>query len=305
MGYLNLEQLKKYENWVNNSAEDILISVKNVGGWINVFPKELPLWAHRVRNYFNQEPIYLTRLDNGIAKKLLAKINSDLDALQNARRVKVAKKVFSSYQKIKELPDPPSGTPDVSSTFVEIDELAEDNALYRYVYEDHVSNIWYQMDAGGSIYHFGDDPGWATGEAIYYSRLEGQEGTPIFKLVSADGTGGSMETIIKNEFNRQAGILKVGRWSIEEVGVMKYVSDLIETNAWHQGSYNYSETVIMGIGNHEKRDVETHKRYASIGAKVYVNPSNRHEVLAARKFPEKANGESNPLANQLSLKDIF
>jgi hypothetical protein len=225
MGYLNLDELKKYENWVNKSADEILASVKNVGGWIKVFPDELPLWAHRVRNYFNQEPVTLTRLETKLAKNLLAKINSDLDAFQRDRRELWLKEV---------------GKGGVVAAMYK--EIPEDKALYRYVYDDHFSNIWYQMDAGGTIYHFGDTPDHPIFEAAYYSKWKGQELTPVFKLVSPDGTGGSMETIIKNKFNRRDGVLIIGRWSIEEIGVTKSVSDLIETNSWYQGSYNYSET---------------------------------------------------------------
>ena len=54
--------LRDYGYWRSKSAEEILAAVKNVpGGWAGVFPDGVPLWAHRVRNFFNHEPISLMR----------------------------------------------------------------------------------------------------------------------------------------------------------------------------------------------------------------------------------------------------
>ena len=67
---------------------------------------------------------------------------------------------------------------------------------------------------------------------------------------------------------------------------------------WHQGSYNYSETVIVGRAAHEKRDVQPHKKYPYRG--IYVNPQDRFSSLALRRFPEYGDvNERNPLAKQV------
>jgi hypothetical protein len=284
---MDLKALQDYTNWVGRTSEEVLYSVKTEGGWAKVFPGKLPKWAHRVRNYFNVEPMHLTRLNKDLTRKHMAKISSDLDTLQRAS----VRKGWKSMG-FRGLPEAPPGTPDPSF----FDRVAEDNALYRYVYEDELGNIWYQMDSGGTIYHYGGDPWWPTGEGIY-KYLDGQADTPVFKLVAPDDTGGSMETIIKNIQNRWAGIRMTGRWSIEEPGKTKHVAGLIITNSWHQGSYNYSETVIRGIAAHRKRDVSPHEKYTNKG--IYVNPPDRFMHTSERLFPEKADGENEPLASQI------
>jgi hypothetical protein len=296
---MDLKELRKYANWLSHTPADVIKSVKNVGGWTVVFPNSLPLWAHRVRNYFNEEPISLTRLDAVSTRKHLAGIEAGLDTLDDHKYRKWLKEhpMFGQLPDVKKLPDPPPHTPEGGI----LDNIAEDNALSGEVYSDHVSKIWYQMAAGGTIYHWGSDPVWSGFEAVR-QNVRGQAITPIFKLVSPDGTGGSHETIIENLRTETIRVLgktfKIGRISIGAVNKSHPVSNLVNTNVWHQGSYNYSETTVVGLLNHERRDVDTHKKHASI-SNVYVNPPNRFLTLAQRAFPEKAPGEQVPLADQI------
>lgn len=132
-----------------------------------------------------------------------------------------------------------------------------------------------------SIYHYEGEVN-TTKKIIGF--LTGQEHTPVFKLVSPDGSGGSREVCIHNwQINRErwnpvtrgtAGIGKTDQW----VNIRtKVVLDSV-----YAGSYNYSETIVMGSSNHEHRDVKPHKESPNF----YVNPSMFSQINS-RRFPEK------------------
>jgi hypothetical protein len=264
---MDLSTVRDYKSWVGKSAEEILAAAKQVGGRAAVFPDRLPHWAHRVRNFFNEEPRSLTRFDAHVSHEYLAMIHVGLDALGSRS---------------------------------DIDEIAEKRGLSGDVYKDESGHTWYQMSPGATIYHWGKEPIWPFFEAI---KQHGKQAIiPIFKLVSPDSTGGSSETIIKNPQNQLVRVMsfsaKLGRRSIGEVRKKETVIHLIVRDEWHQGSYNYSETVIMGLAAHEKHDVRPHKKYPYPG--VYVNPQDRFLPLALRRFPEYgAANERNPLAKQV------
>jgi len=251
---MNEIKLKDYNYWVGTSAEEILNAVRNVGGWTNIFPNKIPLWAHRIRNFFNREPKSLERLDAKRSAKLL----------------------MQSYAKL------PLNS--VGDYIPEVYALSDD------VYKDAQNWVWYQMNEGGTIYHWGSDPLWAPPESLY-QEVKGKLGipAPVFKLIAPDGTGGSRETLLRNMHNRFT--------VVKEIDFLAYVGHLTITDYWNQGSYNYSETIRAGYSGHEKRDVDPHKKYKF--PNVYVNPTDRFSPLSQRIFPEKALGESTPLANQL------
>ena len=58
---MNLDEIRKYSEWIGKKPSDILSEAKRLGGWTTVFPGGLPIFAHQVRNYFNVEPSTLTR----------------------------------------------------------------------------------------------------------------------------------------------------------------------------------------------------------------------------------------------------
>src|SRR5256885_16265479 len=67
MGLLYLSELQDSREWVNQNAEDILKSVQKIdGGWGTIFPKGVPMWLHKVRNYFNVEPKTLRLVDRSV-----------------------------------------------------------------------------------------------------------------------------------------------------------------------------------------------------------------------------------------------
>ena len=290
--------LGDYKNWLKVTAADVLSDVKKAGGWAEVFPDGLPLWAHRVRNYFNQEPVLLTRLDGDTSREMLHQVNRNLSKMVRERNIAALKAhpVFRNLPEVRSLPDPPPGTKPYAMT----DDIGETFALSDYVYKDEHKRIWFQMSPGATIYHWGREPIAPAVEA--FLQVGAQATVPVFKLVSPDGTGGSRETIIKNPPVRRLKLpmgqsIPAGTLAIGEVNKPQYVAHLIVVDAWHQGSYNYSETVEVGLRAHELRDVKTHKKYPYPG--VYVNPENRFSALEARRFPEKGDtNERNPLANQ-------
>jgi hypothetical protein len=59
------EKLRDYRNWYDLNAEQVLTAVQRTkGGWKTVFPKGIPCWASRLRNYFNITPHFLMRYDS-------------------------------------------------------------------------------------------------------------------------------------------------------------------------------------------------------------------------------------------------
>lgn len=252
---MDLKALQDYNNWIGKSPKEIIEAVKQVGGWVNIFPDKLPLWAHRIRNYFNREPRSLERLDATRTKALMKRSEYGLPV----------KSSVSGY-------------------------FAEKYALTGDVYKDAQGWVWYQMNEGGTIYHWGSHPRVAPVESIY-QEIKEKIGipAPVFKLVTPDGTGGSRETIMRNP-NKWFTVVKKEKF-------LAYVAHLVITDYWNQGSYNYSETVKAGYSAHKLRDVEPHEKYPF--PNVYVNPDDRFSSIAARVFPEKAAGEPTPLAQQI------
>jgi hypothetical protein len=254
---MNLEKLKDYNYWVGQSPKEILNAVRQIkGGWEVVFPNKLPLWAHRVRNFFNREPKSFLRLEESQGKVFIRRIE--------AKR-------------------PPK-------------QIPEKYALSDDVYKDAQNWVWYQMNEGGGIYHWGADPLFPRVEAaVQELKTWLRKPPPIFKFIAPDGTGGSRETILRNPHNLYTVVKKNN--------FLAYVANLIVTDDWEQGSYNYSETIVAGYDAHEKRDVIPHKENPFNN--IYVNPPNRHSPLSERVFPEKANRDSNPLAKQINTSDLF
>lgn len=264
------EYLGQYTYWQKKSPGRILVEVKSVGGWASVFPNDLPKWAHRVRNFFNQEPLLLMRLDKDSAFMEVHKLN-----IRDLYISNLLKKNFSAA-------------------------IAEHGALSGDVYKDGSSRSWFQMDSGGAIYHF-KEVKYSKLEAILQS-LQGQSMTPIFKLISPDRTGGSCETIIKNfqGINRaEIDILNIpgvnriieglpfgmgdsGGYFLGEVNKPLPVGGLIVDIPDYLGSYNYAETVVKGFSAHKKFDIEPHEK----DPKGYINPSNPFSNLDSRKFPQ-------------------
>ncbi len=271
---MNLEMLGNYNEWLKKSPEDILKAVKNYG-WAKVFEKGLPRWAHRVRNYFNREPRFLMRLDK--------------------KESEISLKILDYTTNIKN-----EGR---------LDEFIRSRALSGDIYTDETKIIkWFQMSPGGTIFHFKDVTN-KTMEAIAQDRL-GQSNTPIFKLISPDGTGGSCETIIKNLVQARGTVQQIARSlgpltqlsnsgnrdsNIGLANAVAPVAHLIITLPKFQGSYNYAETASRGIAAHNKFDVDTHKK-----DEHYVNPPDRFSPLSSRGFPTNDN-ERKPLAEQVDI----
>ena len=128
--------------------------------------------------------------------------------------------------------------------------IATVSSLSGDAYQDQLGYIWWQMTPGATIYHTGTgkvkNP---TKEALDAER-KGQEAT-VFKLVSPDGTGGSWEVIIKNPENTK---------TIGTGEPVTITPKILESDPRLQGSYNYSETIEMGLSAHELRDVLPHKK---------------------------------------------
>src|SRR5262245_60784064 len=63
---LYASELRDPSEWVLWNAQDILDSVKDAGGWKKVFPKGIPIWLHKLRNYFNVEPKTVRLVDKSV-----------------------------------------------------------------------------------------------------------------------------------------------------------------------------------------------------------------------------------------------
>ncbi len=273
---MDLRMLRNYEEWLKKSPAQVIDAVKSIkSGWAAVFPDRLPIWAHRVRNYFNREPRFLMRLSESWSQSQLAFVYKRPRNRSNE----------STMQKFKRV-----------------------MALTDYVYRDEVNTNWFQMSPGGAIYHFKEISN-ETREGLA-QELMGQSLTPIFKLVSPDDTGGSMETIIINrgvgiKYVKVPGIVSpvpVGIKDAEVIGdvnvpmPMEITKSILDIERY-QGSYNYAETVDLGNADHDRLDVTPHKDTARY--KTYVNPPDRFAPLNSRQFLKVAKGETIPLAEQI------
>lgn len=252
---MTLANLRNYEYWVGKTPLEIKNAVKSLGGWKVIFPHDLPLWAHRVRNYFNREPLALMRLDDSQAEKHINEVNVGLPK---------------------------------NASFI------ERGSLKRYVYKDSYSKVWFQMSEGATIYHWGKDPQNPKAEAFYHETIGSVVTTlPIFKLVSPDDTGGSYETIIRNTHPPSVPHYRIFHFTNQ----LETVQELVVTDNWHRGSYNYSETIEEGLPAHQLRDVKPHEAFKFNN--VYVNPLDCFSSLRFRRFPQIAPNETVPLAKQI------
>jgi len=68
--------------------------------------------------------------------------------------------------------------------------------------------------------------------------------------------------------------------TIGKVGQEVMVSPVLVSDEIHRGSYNYSETVVMGGSHHHYRDVKPHSESKG----YYVNPP-LYSQIEARRFP--------------------
>lgn len=299
---MNINDLRNYECWINKSPHEIFFASKALGGWKNVFPasKPFPVWASKVRNYFNILPTTLMRLPESNAQHLLDRTKF-LPFLIRARNTHWANRTYRDYRKkpwgydplpFKPHPRAPAQIPRHIMKMSQKEAIAQLQALTGDVYLDNLNRPWFQMAAGSTIYHWGDHPDSPTAEAIYQDVVKGQNDTPVFKLISPDDNGGSHEVIIFNAvvrdgpYNNRSKVIGDLKKPIRVKGAI--ISDPIL-----QGSYNYSETTTQGLAEHERRDVKPHVHHNMF----YVNPDDMFTPLSARKFPA-LDRERKALVNQ-------
>ncbi|MGL4550755.1 MAG: hypothetical protein ACRC33_06170 [Gemmataceae bacterium] len=176
-----------------------------------------------------------------------------------------------------------NATPDYLMRFDEGREEAAVRAFHRYkkglsrfalhgaVYKDEDKRLWFQMTTAATIYHY---PGEVNKRKMVKAAILPQSLIPIFKLVSPDGTGGSREVILNNPKGwvfRDSTVVDVLHWG--------KVRDRVITREEYIGSYNYSETITVGRGAHEVRDVKPH----STEKGFYLDPG-RDRTLRERGF---------------------
>lgn len=307
---LDLEALRDYGKWIDQTTWDVYHSVIRVGGWQQVFPGPLPVWASRIRQYFNLTPMSLKLLDEGDSNEYLKKAQKALPA---SARAKAYRRELQSRGMGISFYAPGGSTKPGTPLFkpepnVPIDGLSNQIATWMAltgdVYEDDLGRmIWFQMSPGGAIYHFKKKIQSPTREAIS-ANLAGQEEAPVFKLICPDGTGGSREVCIANPFdvfrplNSRGGPTyspMVGHSTIGAVNEVVNVANRIEKDPVAQGSYNYAETIEKGLPAHQRLDVDTDPMLPA----YYVVPPNQFQFseLFMRRFPPN-DPQGKPLAAQ-------
>src|SRR5262249_47565832 len=101
--------------------------------------------------------------------------------------------------------------------------------------------------------------------------------TPVFKLISPDGSGGSREIIIDNP---ETGL--IGRSSsIGDPNVTVNIQSRVVVTEEDIGTYNFSETMVMGFPAHDLRDIQPHQTTKGF----YLDPGIT-TTLEQRVFPE-------------------
>jgi hypothetical protein len=236
---LSVAELKTYDRWIDRPASEVLASVIVHGGWAKIFPmsEPFPLWASRVRNYFNLRPARL-KLLNLWAGRIAMKRQS----------IGLASRIGKG----------------LTATFAFSDN----------VYQDERGQYWFEMHPGSTPYH---TPGKVTGGKKVRAALTPQKMTDVFKLISPDATGGSLEVCVHN-FG--AGLFG-GKRQIGEIGKWVNVRTKIVIDEIYKGSYNYSDTTVMGYDAHEYRDMKPHRDHSGF----YVDPRPGGAPLGERRFP--------------------
>lgn len=254
------EDLGTYQYWLGRSPGNVLLEVISIGGWKEVFNST---------SFPQGLPRWAHRVRNFF--------NLEPTTLTYEQFI-LEKNHFYKLYNLKP-----------------IDEGLETSmALSGDVYVDSLLNKWFQMSPGATVYHFRH----STNKKIKAIQMtsSGQRFTPVFKLVSPDGSGGSRETIIRNPFKSTSipspvrGLLNlpnisvpIGDSIIGKKGLQVNVMKLIEDNAEFQGSYNYGETSVSGFDSHSRFDIKPHEK----DEKGYINPDNRYSNLFSRTFPQK------------------
>ena len=233
---LTRHQLRSYKNWIGKNPEFVLQSAIRAGGWTKVFPAatfdvKYFLWAHRVRNFFNQVPSVLFR------------VGPDSSVWRWASRFFTSQELELGKTFLAVMTTPSLG--DVQS------RVKESVALdWRFVYRDPYGRHWIQMAPGGTGYHWNSNgKAHPTAQTAIWASAIGQQNIPVFKLVSPDGSGGSYEVIIRN--NGKVTLCDYDEW-------FQVLDHKLVTNIEHFGSYNYSETGVVGDAEHVRRDVDPH-----------------------------------------------
>lgn len=300
---MDLAALKDYRKWIDRSPYEVHAYVVQAGGWKLVFKDGgVPRWASRVRNYFNATPQKLTRLGDKLSETLLKGVQKAIVAADCAQLKRIYDQLPGADMGVKypgtELPKECPANPDPNARMSFTDTLGTRSALSGEVYRDESRRLWYQMDPGAAVYHYGEKPWWPGGAAVWASVFEGQRQVPVFKLVSPDDTGGSRECIITNPqdvpFTAGRIVVKMGRSNIGAVDETVDVSHRIVTDPVQEGSYNYAETVAVGLTSHNRFDVDTDPMHP----KFFVDPPDRFEPLLFRRFPEK-DSDGKSLADQV------
>src|SRR5262245_61885043 len=139
MGLLYPSELVDSSEWVLANAQDILDSVLKAGGWKKIFPDGVPTWLHKLRNFFNIEPKCLRLVDKSATDYAMREVRSH----------------------------------------GQMESFVGKRALTGHVYFDEEVETWYQMSAGATIYHWGDNVRFESLEAAYTQKVYGQTGIPV------------------------------------------------------------------------------------------------------------------------------
>lgn len=237
---MNINELQQYKEWIGKSPVYIRKAVIDAGGWARVFPmsREFPEWGSRVRNFFNVTPVTLELLSSAKGGHQMSQIKNRIYYYEIWKRTPLQ------------------------------DQVKEVRALNGDVYVDENGRPWFEMDKLGAIYHIPGEMNLKKMKTVYYAKYSQM---PVFKYISPDDTGGSLEVCV---FNRNRAS------TFGRVGEVVQVSPWLIRNEVYRGSYNYAETVVRGIKEHEYRDVTPHKEKKGF----YVNPP-LYSSFADRRFP--------------------
>ena len=298
------QQLRNYANWLKMTPEEVIFTVIKLGGWKNIFENHVPVWASKVRNFFNVLPKTLKRLPDKNARDLLQRANAgpNLPFLLDCHDDQSYNRTYGDHKlgpNGRPKPPPirvPASCPAVASHDIKhmgIKEvIVQKNALTKHVYTDECNRPWFQMTEESTIHHWGRKPFFEPLDAAYVDWVRGQNDTPVLKLISLDGTGGSMEVILVNDgYNAYAW--GKGNEYIGEVNKPVNIEKIILHDSEFQGSYNYAETAQAGYASHKLRDVDPHVR----GRTFYKNPRDMFRPLKLRSF-EPNDVQGNPLVGQ-------
>lgn len=247
---MDVGQLRIYSNWIGKTPNTVLGHAIRAGGWQAVFPKELPVWANQVRNYFNYTPEKLIRFD----------------------------------------PEEGAALAEAANRVAFWDDVIGSLSLSGEVYQCGETRLWFQMRPGGTSYHYPGKVNWQKKVKSVLTDQPHLQVFKLVSPDPAKGSSEACFHNWQLFTDVATALLDddrtvVGKGAIGEPGKWVDVRGKVVLDEHFRGSYNYAETMKCGMDAHTRLDITPHEAMVKQGLS-YIEPPV-FSKLSERRFPAK------------------